>query len=1072
MKRSFVIVLTLLLLAFLAGSALAERTNLMDRSTTAGKLTKAMSGQEEMPSGGIDLGPSNYSPNGSRGVVGITWYEYQHNGSMGRQIVWHATGGLHVSWMYRLASGCRDIHFCTSQNNGATWGPIAGGKPVSTVSPTCYNGGYTTIDVTTDGKALVAFHEGTVDYNSKVGEDASPPLGLFTWAAAPNGPNCQGIVSGTVEDGIEYIWPIVEYDLVGGTDPIAHVVSNENAGLETSSIIYYRYHLGNREFNSCVPNTDDTLGNYIDESDVTSAVIRSDPGSDKVAIVYHKYFYPPGHPNNDCEAVLSSQWTSDILYQESTNGGLSFIDGTAALVNVTDYTNGQTIPATQIPYKAYADLSALYGTDGFLHIVWNTPVYDITDPANPCSPHYATKLWHWSSQYAPATNIALVFDGTEPRYWLAPSGNDAFGAFNISTAKMNISECDGRFYVSFTRFGAHKSDDSTATDYSDDTYANGDIFLTASSDGGITWGPDAAATGVEGDGTPWNVNTATDLTNTITDGCAAGDCLSEHWSSMAKYSTGNVHIFYVEDHDAGAAIRNDPQEGELTSNNMVYINHPCFAPEGTFAYTVAPTGAFVPIAPNGGVDCTIGYTSTFNVTITNGGNVPINYVATAGANVTPASQSGTITAGINNELVLTFTAGPIAVEGSYASTVTIDLTSTEGSAQVIVDVDILVRCLYYVPEYEILSTSCWSVGVWNVPRSGIAQRGNEGNMQWFNDTVAPMYDNGVVISYADDLKKTYFSCFDGSDSTMGFEPLGVVTSVPTGTYEFATGMWCTPDTAVIGTIEYYVPIHPDTCVLIERFWITNAADTAIRLHVGEAIDWDIPDSLELNAAGSDNIGGFNAAREMVYQTGPDRPWATDLIDYCAGARFVDPIPGAICLENDRWIYPNSGYFPDSLGNLMRTLTGYTVQYPDSVEDRNCVYAVAQDLVLEPGECISYCKVKASSLIGVGRTDGTDNGSLFNLIDKGKQWAIDHNLDGPGCPGQISCTIGDADGSGGVDIDDVVYLIAYIFTGGPPPVEAVCCGDADGSGGVDIDDVVYLIAYIFTGGPPPVATACD
>ncbi len=70
-------------------------------------------------------------------------------------------------------------------------------------------------------------------------------------------------------------------------------------------------------------------------------------------------------------------------------------------------------------------------------------------------------------------------------------------------------------------------------------------------------------------------------------------------------------------------------------------------------------------------------------------------------------------------------------------------------------------------------------------------------------------------------------------------------------------------------------------------------------------------------------------------------------------------------------------------------------------------------------------------------------------------------------GGLSCAPGDADGSGGVDIDDVVYEIAYIFQGGPAPIPAVCCGDADGSGGLDIDDVVYLIAYIFNGGPSPV-----
>jgi hypothetical protein len=63
--------------------------------------------------------------------------------------------------------------------------------------------------------------------------------------------------------------------------------------------------------------------------------------------------------------------------------------------------------------------------------------------------------------------------------------------------------------------------------------------------------------------------------------------------------------------------------------------------------------------------------------------------------------------------------------------------------------------------------------------------------------------------------------------------------------------------------------------------------------------------------------------------------------------------------------------------------------------------------------------------------------------------------------------GDCDGSGEVDIDDVVYLIAYIFSEGPPP-DPLPVGDVDCSGDVDIDDVVYLIAYIFSEGPPP----CD
>lgn len=60
--------------------------------------------------------------------------------------------------------------------------------------------------------------------------------------------------------------------------------------------------------------------------------------------------------------------------------------------------------------------------------------------------------------------------------------------------------------------------------------------------------------------------------------------------------------------------------------------------------------------------------------------------------------------------------------------------------------------------------------------------------------------------------------------------------------------------------------------------------------------------------------------------------------------------------------------------------------------------------------------------------------------------------------------GDADRSGALDIGDAVYLIAYIFSGGPAPL--LDGGDANGSGSIDVSDVVYLIGYIFGGGPPP------
>lgn len=62
-------------------------------------------------------------------------------------------------------------------------------------------------------------------------------------------------------------------------------------------------------------------------------------------------------------------------------------------------------------------------------------------------------------------------------------------------------------------------------------------------------------------------------------------------------------------------------------------------------------------------------------------------------------------------------------------------------------------------------------------------------------------------------------------------------------------------------------------------------------------------------------------------------------------------------------------------------------------------------------------------------------------------------------------LGDADGNGIVTISDVVFLINYIFSGGPTP-NPLTSGDADCSGAINISDAVHLIQYIFGGGAPP------
>lgn len=61
--------------------------------------------------------------------------------------------------------------------------------------------------------------------------------------------------------------------------------------------------------------------------------------------------------------------------------------------------------------------------------------------------------------------------------------------------------------------------------------------------------------------------------------------------------------------------------------------------------------------------------------------------------------------------------------------------------------------------------------------------------------------------------------------------------------------------------------------------------------------------------------------------------------------------------------------------------------------------------------------------------------------------------------------GDANRDGNVSVSDVVYLINYLFKGGPAP-NPLNIADANCDGDISVSDAVYLINYLFKGGPPP------
>jgi protein involved in polysaccharide export with SLBB domain len=62
--------------------------------------------------------------------------------------------------------------------------------------------------------------------------------------------------------------------------------------------------------------------------------------------------------------------------------------------------------------------------------------------------------------------------------------------------------------------------------------------------------------------------------------------------------------------------------------------------------------------------------------------------------------------------------------------------------------------------------------------------------------------------------------------------------------------------------------------------------------------------------------------------------------------------------------------------------------------------------------------------------------------------------------------GDVNNDGVVAVGDVVYLINYLYRGGPAPFPDICSGDCNGDTIVNVGDVVSLINYLYRGGSAP------
>jgi hypothetical protein len=61
--------------------------------------------------------------------------------------------------------------------------------------------------------------------------------------------------------------------------------------------------------------------------------------------------------------------------------------------------------------------------------------------------------------------------------------------------------------------------------------------------------------------------------------------------------------------------------------------------------------------------------------------------------------------------------------------------------------------------------------------------------------------------------------------------------------------------------------------------------------------------------------------------------------------------------------------------------------------------------------------------------------------------------------------GDVNYDGKIDMLDLVYFIAYLYQGGPPPFPERIVGDVNCDYAIDINDIVAMIDYLYFGAGP-------
>ncbi len=230
---------------------------------------------------------------------------------------------------------------------------------------------------------------------------------------------------------------------------------------------------------------------------------------------------------------------------------------------------------------------------------------------------------------------------------------------------------------------------------------------------------------------------------------------------------------------------------------------------------------------------------------------------------------------------------------------------------------------------------------------------------------------------------------------------------------------------------------------------------------GDTLWSNVAASIDIWVANSVMCGGFQLPIVLSSPDGVTWEWNSQSSGW-GPSKYVthNPLsrihPPNTMFDLTAGILVNENYLPDRL--LMGAGCMFSIcVYPGPLEHWLSVHLTPS--APTDGQTYQFC-LDLNQQIGPAHFGFSDYGGLEIAMT-----FLDDNNDGIWCWPVVVCPNGDANGDNQINIGDAVYIVTYVFRGGPAPVPLEA-GDANGDSQINVGDAVYLVNYIFRNGPAP------